>query len=222
MRRLTLDVGQVNSAFEATGDERAISRPEPGDETDTFIDMHMALVSVPTIGRSLLGDAEYKNLTDWLEPGEQALLVLGRGTYSFKGSGYVRGGIFDRIQLIQGDSSVRFFDRQHKRLRALATNDSPSFVELDLFKIPADSEFDPTEPFRLQLLVQRAVGAVEKSFLTFDLGYKLPESYLVPVAAPVAAGRRHRRSTPPRRRCGSVSGGTARSRSACLVACWSC
>ena len=186
VRRLTLDVGQVNSAFEATGDERAISRPEPGDETDTFIDMHMALVSVPTIGRSLLGEAEYKNLTDWLEPGEQALLVLGRGTYSFKGSGYVRGGIFDRIQLIQGDSSVRFFDRQHKRLRALATTDSPSFVELELFKIPADSEFDPAEPFRLQLLVQRAVGAVEKSFLTFDLGYKLPDSYLVPVAAPVA------------------------------------
>ena len=187
VRRLTLDIGQINAAFAATGDARAIKRPEPGAPDDTFIDMHMALVSVPAIGKSLLGAAEYANLTGWLEEGDQAILVLGRGAYSFKGSGYVRGGIFDRIQLIQGDRSVRFFDRQQRRLGDLATDDSPSFAELDIFKIPADAEFDPAEPFRLQLLAQRAVGAVEKTFLTFDLGYKLPEKYLLPLqaAAPV-------------------------------------
>ena len=144
--------------------------------------MHAALVSVPTIGRSLLGEAEYKNLTDWLEEGEHALLVLGRGKYSFKGSGYVRGGIFDRIQLIQGDRSVRFFDRDQRRLGTVAAAGAPSFVELDIFRIPADTEFDPAEPWRLQLLVQRAVGAVEKTFITFDLGYRLPEQYLAPMA----------------------------------------
>ena len=187
-RRMTLDIGQINAAFEETGDARAIKRPEPGNPDDTYIDMHLALVSVPSIGRSLLGEAEYQNLSDWLQEGEEAILVLGRGVYSFKGSGYVRGGIFDRIHLIQGDNSVRFFDKQHRRLGALATNDSPSFSELDIFKIPADAEFDPTAPFRLQLLAQRAVGAIDKSFLTFDLGYKLPESYLQPLAptAPVA------------------------------------
>ncbi|MBT3142495.1 4Fe-4S binding protein [Falsiruegeria litorea] len=184
VRRMTLDIGQINAAFEATGDARAIKRPEPGDPDDTYIDMHVALVSVPSIGLSLLGEAEYANLTKWLKPGEQAILVLGRGAYSFKGSGYVRGGIFDRIQLIQGDNAVRFFDRQQRRLGDLATDDSPMFTELDLFKIPADAEFDAAEPFRLQLLAQRAVGAVEKTFLTFDLGYKLPEQYLLPLAVP--------------------------------------
>ena len=185
VRRLTLDIGQVNAAFEATGDQRAIKRPEPGEPDDTYIDMHMALVSVPSIGKSLLGEAEYQNMVDWLDEGEQAILVLGRGAYSFKGSGYVRGGIFDRIQLIQGDNSVRFFDKQQRRLGKVAAPDAPSFTELDIFKIPAEAEFDPAEPFRLQLLAQRAVGAVEKTFLTFDLGYKLPEQYLLPVAAPV-------------------------------------
>ncbi len=185
VRRLTLDIGQINAAFEATGDQRAINRPEPGEPDDTFIDMQMALVSVPSIGKSLLGEAEYQNLLNWLDEGEHAILVLGRGAYSYKGSGYVRGGIFDRIQLIQGDRSVRFFDRQQRRLGTVAAPDAPSFTELDIFKIPADSEFDPAEPFRLQLLAQRAVGAVEKTFLTFDLGYKLPEHYLLPVAAPV-------------------------------------
>ncbi|MCL5778377.1 NosR/NirI family protein [Limibaculum sp. FT325] len=186
VRALSLDVGQINAAFEATGDDRAIARPELGAPTDTFIEMAAALVSAPEIGLSLLGPAEYRNLIGWLAEGEHAIVVMGRGRYSFKGSGYVRGGIFDRIQLIQGDRSVRFFDRQHRRLGELAAEGAPSFTEIDVFKIPADAGFDPAEPWRLQLLVQRAVGAVEKTFLTFDLGYRLPERHLVPLPAPSA------------------------------------
>ncbi|TRD23220.1 NosR/NirI family protein [Palleronia caenipelagi] len=185
IRRLTLDVGQINAAFAATGDARAIARPEPGADEETYIDLQAALVSAPVIGRSLLGERDYANLTEWLEPGEHALLLLGRGSYSFKGSGYVRGGIFDRFQLIQNDVSIRFFDKQHQRVVRLGAEDAPSFSELDVFKIPADVDFDPAAPFQVQLLAQRAVGAVDKIFLTFDLGYQLPEKYLLQ-AAPVA------------------------------------
>jgi NosR/NirI family nitrous oxide reductase transcriptional regulator len=178
VRRLTLDIGQINAAFVEAGDTRATARPEPGEPSETYIDMQTALVSIPVIGRSLLGEAEYGNLVDWLKEGEQAILIAGRGRYSFKGSGYVRGGIFDRIQLIQGDVSVRFRDRQHRRLGRIAAPDAPSFTEVDLFKIPAEAGFDPTKPWRLQLLASRAIGAVEKSFLTFDLGYRAPTRYL--------------------------------------------
>ncbi len=181
VRALALDVSQVNAAFEATGDPKAIARPERGAPEETFIDLRAALASVPSIGLSLLGEAEYANLAEWAGEDGHAILVAGRGRYSFKGSGYVRGGIFDRIQLIQGDRSIRFFDRDHKRIGAIAADGAPAFTELDLFRIPADVEFRPGEPWRLQLLVQRAVGAVEKRFLTFDLGYRLPEQYLLPL-----------------------------------------
>jgi len=187
VRRLTLDVGQINEAFVDSGDERAIKRPIKKDDETTYIDMHAALVSAPSIGLSLLGDAEYGNLTEWLEEGEHAIMLAGRGIYSYKGSGYVRGGIFDRIQLIQGDISVRFHDRDQRRLGEIAADGAPSFTELDVFKIGADAEFDPTKPWRIQLLSHREVGPVDKSFLTFDLGYKIPEYYLepLPLVAPV-------------------------------------
>jgi len=189
VRRLSLDVGQINAAFEASGDAEAAARPEKGDASETFIDMQAALISVPAIGKSLLGDAEFKNLTDWLKPGEHAILVVGRGRYSFKGSGYVRGGIFDRIQLIQGDRSVRFRDRDHRRLGDLAPSDAPSFTELDMFKIPADPGFEPTEPWRIQLLVQRPIGAIQRSYQTFDLAYTLSDAYTRPLpGAAQAAG----------------------------------
>ena len=182
VRALSLDVSQVNAAFEATGDPKAIARPERGAPEETFIDLRAAPVSVPSIGLSLLGEAEYANLTAWIGEEGHAILVAGRGRYSFKGSGYVRGGIFDRIRIIQGDRSIRFFDRDHKRLGEIAAEGAPAFTELDIFRIAADAEFAPGEPWRLQLLVQRAVGAVDKRFLTFDLGYRLPERYLQPPA----------------------------------------
>ncbi|MEC9471951.1 MAG: 4Fe-4S binding protein, partial [Pseudomonadota bacterium] len=187
LRRMSLDVAQINDAFVQQGDERAIKRPEEGPDTDTFIDLYLTLADVPSIGLSLLGEAEYANLKKRLKEGDHAILVAGRGRYSFKGSGYVRGGIFDRIQLIQDDISVRFHDRQHNRVGEIAAEGAPTFTEKDLFIIPAESGFDPAKDFRLQLLVQRAVGPIDKVFLTFDLGYRLPATYLRPETSVASA-----------------------------------
>ncbi len=178
VRRLTLTVGEVNAAFEHTGKAEAIARTEPGEPNDTFIDLYAALATIPAVGRSLLGDAEYESLVQRLKPGQQAIVVAGQGRYSFKGSGYVRGGIFDRIELVQHEGSVRFRDKTHKRLGSFAAAGAPDFPEIGLFVIPEGTEFDPAEPWRLQLLVQRATAALDKAFVTFDLGYQPPEKFL--------------------------------------------
>ncbi|KPN64749.1 NosR/NirI family transcriptional regulator, nitrous oxide reductase regulator [Aliiroseovarius crassostreae] len=188
LRRLSLDVGQVNAAFAAMGDERTAKRALAQAPETTFIEMQVSLVSHPAIAKALLGDAVAQNLEDWLDEGDQALAIVGRGLYSFKGSGYVRGGIFDRIVLIQNDVSVRFRDRMHKRINTIIAEGAPAFAEADLFKIPADSGFDPTQPFRIQLLVHRDVGAIEKVFTTFDLGYQLPAKYIRAITPAVSAG----------------------------------
>jgi NosR/NirI family nitrous oxide reductase transcriptional regulator len=184
VRRLSLDVGQVNRAFEGVADPRAAQRPEPGHDQDTFIDLYVTLASIPAIGKVMLEPGEHANLSEWLKEGEHAILVAARGRYSFKGSGYVRGGIFDRIQLVQGDISVRFRDRQHRRVGRVAVEGAPTFSEMDLFKIPAGTGFDPTQPFRLQLLVNREVGAIERVYTTFEMGWRPPAAFVRPVAAP--------------------------------------
>ena len=120
-----------------------------------------ALASVPTVGRSLLGDAEYDRLRRDLKPGQQAILVAGDGPYSFRGSGYVRGGIFDRIEVIQSESSIRFRDRNYRRLGAVAAEGAPDFPEIGIFVTPDGSNLDPGVPWRFQLLVQRATGLLD-------------------------------------------------------------
>ncbi len=178
VRRLLLSVGEVNKAFEKSGKAGAAAHPEEGDPDDTFIDLYVADVAVPTIGRSLLGDDGFKRLAGRLKPGQQALVVAGSGRYSFKGAAYVRGGIFDRIELIQETNSVRFRDRNHTRLGNLEAEGAPHFPEIALFVVPPEFTFDPTEPWSLQLLVQRVIGTREKAWLTFDLGYTLPDGYI--------------------------------------------
>lgn len=177
--RLHLTIGEVNQAFERLGGEAA-ERPEPGEAGDTFIDLYVALASAPVIGRSLLGEREYQLLRQRLQPDQHAILIAGKGPYSWRGSGYVRGGIFDRIKLTQEDIGVRFRDRHYKRIGDLAAGGAPPMREIGLFLIPSEAGFYPARPWQLQLLVQRAIGALEKTFLTFEVEYTLPDKYLQP------------------------------------------
>jgi NosR/NirI family nitrous oxide reductase transcriptional regulator len=187
VRRLRLEVGEINSAYRQAGHPRAVVPAREAEPDDTFIDLYAALVSIPSVGRSLLGDAEYRNLKKRLKPGQQAVLLAGKGLYSFKGSGYVRGGIFDRIQLIQGEINVRFRDKQHKRLADVMAQHAPEFREVALFRIDPKSGFRADLPWRIQLLVAREVAPLEKAFITFDLGYIPPPKYFLPPAEVKAA-----------------------------------
>ena len=178
VRRLKITLAQINQAFEASGNPYALDFPEEGEADEIFVELYAAVVSIPSIGRSLLGENEYRNLKKKLQSGEQAILLAGDGRFSFKGSGYVRGGIFDRFQIIQGDTSIRFHDRYHKRLRHLAAEGAPELKDVDLFRTPADLKFDAASSWKLELLVGRNIGPTEKVFLTFDLNYNPPEKYL--------------------------------------------
>ncbi len=187
VRRLHLTYGEVDKAFEKAGKDRARRRRhrrgrEKHDRKETLIDLYVAQVSVPMVGRSLLGAAEYENLRKRLDDGQQAILVVANGPYSFKGSGYVRGGIFDRIQVLQGPGTIRFRDVHHKRLRRVAARGAPDFDNVDVFEIPENVDFDATAPWRFQLLVQRAIGPTKKTFITFDREYRVPDPYVKTIA----------------------------------------
>ena len=178
VRRLSLTIGEVNEAFAKAGNqdaadnpgagraERHLHRPLPGSRERAH---HRAQ---PPRRRCLRAAARPP------EAGQQAIVVAGDGAYSFKGSGYVRGGIFDRIELLQDGQSTRFRDRNHTRLGALAAAGAPDLREIALFVVPEEFKLDLTEPWQLQLLVQRNVGARDKAFLTYDLAYTLPDQYL--------------------------------------------
>src|SRR5690606_21915578 len=100
---------------------------------------------------------------------------------------WFRGGIFDRIELIQGIETIRFWRRHHLRIGRIVAPDAPDLREIGAFVIPEGAEFDPAAPWELQLLAQRSVGKFDQAFVTFSLPYRLPELYTKPAPQPSPA-----------------------------------
>ena len=176
IRRMHLLRSQVDESFRGT-DAEQVEKATADQLNNTFIDLYVAYLNAPTIGRNLLGDSQYRFLMEELKPGEHAIAVLANGMFSFKGSGYVRGGIFDRIQLRQFGDVISFRDLDQQRLYDVMADGAPEFKEKSLFIIRDKSHFDPGTDWTFELLVRRQTGPVDGVFTSFELGYQLPQTY---------------------------------------------
>ena len=147
--------------------------PEP------FIELWFGDLNHPDIGRSLIGDRGYNNLHERLHPGDAAFFVIRTaGQESFKGSGFVRGGIYDRVQVKQGADSFTFRDLDYLNLYGLEAAGAPSPTESGIFIIRKGS-FSAAYPWKLSFLgnrVDRATG--HRSFANFEAKYWLADDLL--------------------------------------------
>jgi NosR/NirI family nitrous oxide reductase transcriptional regulator len=176
IRRLLLKNSQVEDSFAGTDGE--LTKPLPTEEAnEPFIDLYYTQLNIPIIGRNLIGDSEYEWLKDQLKEGEHALALMGNG-FSFKGSGYVRGGIFDRIQIHQGDNVFSFRDLDQYRVNDIYAEGAPHFSEMSIFIIRDHHLFNPGSEWNIELLVRRQTGPLESIFSSFKTQYLPIEAYL--------------------------------------------
>lgn len=194
IRHMLITVPETDEAFKGTAAEtKPGARKEPGicvelpagKQCNVFIDLYYAYLNAPTIGRNLLGESQYNWLMSQLKPGEHAIAIMANGVYSFKGSGYVRGGIFDRIQVGQGEQTINFRDLDYNRLGDLAIKGAPEFKEAGTFIIRDKYQFNPGGEWSLSLLVHRATGPLSGVFTTFSSNYEILAAYVeLPPPAP--------------------------------------
>ena len=145
---------------------------------EPYIDMHYGYLNTPTVGRSLLGDAGYQSLMSRLAPGEHALFIVANGSDSFKGSGFVRGGIYDRVQVAQDMDAYTFRDLDYLNLYGLQAEGSPAYKESAIF-IVRDPGFSPAYPWSLVFLankLDRSTG--HRDFVSFSDEYWVQARYL--------------------------------------------
>ncbi|MCO4800162.1 MAG: regulatory protein NosR [Colwelliaceae bacterium] len=176
IRKLYLNRKAVDEAFVGTEAEH-IEEASAEQKEDMFAEVYFAQVNIPSVGRNLLGDSEYEYLAANLKSGEHAVILMGTG-YSFKGSGYVRGAIFDRIQVLQGSDAIAFRDLDHTRVPDIYIDGAPSFKERSIFIIREHHEFNPAEDWQLELLVRRQTGPLDSIFTSFKADYHTLEKYV--------------------------------------------
>ena len=144
-----------------------------------FIDLWFGDLNQPDIGKSLLGDNGYASLQSRIQPGESAFFIVRTdGAESFKGSGFVRGGIYDRVQVKQGPDSFTFRDLDAFNLYGLEADGAPRYTESSIFVIRSAS-FSAAHPWKLAFLGNRIDQATgHRSFAVFETNYWMPEKLL--------------------------------------------
>ena len=166
---------------------RIITRGEAANElgdtsenpSDLYIDLNVALLTPPMIGQNLVGQQSYENLFAQLDAQDNAILISANGLYSFKGTAWKRSGVFDRIELVQGTSTIRLSESNYRFIERLDAQGAPDFREIAIFKIPASTDFDPLLPWRLNMLVSKDVEGGGERVTRFALDYRLAEFVIV-------------------------------------------
>ena len=173
--------------------QRLLVRPEQvglprGPEP--FIEMWFGDLNHPDVGTSILGKNGFESLRSRIKDSESALFIIRTaGLESFKGSGFVRGGIYDRVQVKQGGDSFTFRDTDYFNLYGIEATGAPSYTESAIFVIRAQG-FSASYPWKLAFLgnkVDRATG--QRTFANFECQI-LAARRRAARRAPRSAGRR--------------------------------
>jgi NosR/NirI family nitrous oxide reductase transcriptional regulator len=149
-----------------------------GDRDQPYMNLYFGYLNAPSVGTSLLGEHGYQRLMQDLKPDEHAIFVIANGQVSFKGSGFVRGGIYDRIQVRQDPVTFTFRDTDYQNLYHLQPDDTPGYRESGIF-IVRSANFNPAWPWQLTFLANKHDAQTgSKTFAHFDQEYWLPARYL--------------------------------------------
>jgi NosR/NirI family nitrous oxide reductase transcriptional regulator len=143
---------------------------------DVYLDLFFGIATVPSIGRNVLGEKLYQETMDRLDKGESAILVFAKGQGSFKGSGFARGGIFERFNIEQQERGYSFRDRDYSILTDIKAEGSPVIKEGGLFIVRGD-DFHEGSQFKFNLMLPYRIGG-KKEFKSFSIQYKIPDRFI--------------------------------------------
>lgn len=194
IRRLRVSNREVEQLF-AGGAGAGLDAAASAAPDDVFIDLYLAWASVPAIGRNLLDEASWKRLTNRLDGGDHALLVMSAGRHGILHEDFVRGSVPDRIALRQDGLPIELRDLD---LELRLKGELP-VTEIMALRVIGQSGLDPARPLDISLPVTRTKGIVYPERITQDLklAYRLPERLYAAPERPAPAWHASWRSRLP-------------------------
>lgn len=160
-----------------------IAAPLPADQ-GIFLDAWVALLDPPTIGQNLLGRKPFERIFAGIASGDSALFIGSSGLHSHRGTAYVGSGYFERLEVIQGERTFKLKKNDYLRIDTLALPDAPQLNEMSVFRISAQSGFNATQPFRVEIVAERPRDDGTISSIRMPLTYQLPKAFVSPAPPP--------------------------------------
>ena len=154
-------------------DDDALANPD-----DTLIELYVGYLNLPTVGRTVLGDARYGDLMQKLEPGQHALWVASTGRDRLLDDSFVPGTAPPKLQLTQDGYPAEMRDLVFEHP---APAGAPEFNSSGVFRVYAASNLDPSQTMQLTLTLTRAKGIMLPRITnkSVSVDYTLPDRYFV-------------------------------------------
>ena len=155
--------------------QKEVKKGYKDTDRELAIDLYVAPVVTPTIGRNLLGDKWYDIFIAGRDPKEMSIIITTLGRYALDGEPQISSGNFKRLAILQNDKRYPINKKQFRNLGFLHGEDKPFFAEAGLYRIPPGI-INPVEPWQLELLLESEIASENKRVY---IDYHLNEKYII-------------------------------------------
>ncbi|MBL9072862.1 NosR/NirI family protein [Tabrizicola sp.] len=145
---------------------------QPGD--GDFLHLWVGVIDPPTVGQNLLGQQDFTRAVGNLGAGGSALIVMGQGVQSHRGTEWKKTGTFNRVTVVQGDTRWQPVEDRYQMLKKLSLDGAPVMKEISLFALPP--EIDPTKPLTVEIRATRPTATGEVA-MDVAVPYTLPGAF---------------------------------------------
>ena len=157
-------------------EQKEVKRGYKDTDRNLVIDLYVAPVITPTIGRNLLGDKWYDIFVAGRDPKETTLVVAGLGRYPLDGEPHIASGNFKRMAIIQDEKKFQLSKQHFRNLGFLHGEDKPFFAEACIYRIPPEEGIDPVKPWQFELLLESVDNKKNKYFY---INYHMNDKYII-------------------------------------------
>ena len=166
----------TNAEVEALYADSPVAGDDPlvrADPDGRFLELWVAYLNVPSIGRTLLGDDGFARLQDRLDPGQHAYWIATAGREALVDDDFVRGTNPQKLTLSQGNTPFELRDLDMDLPRPA---DQPAFNSQLNVALPPISGLDPGGEIRIDYALLRKKGFIlpELVFRQAALAYHPP------------------------------------------------
>lgn len=140
---------------------------------EVFVDLYVAYLNAPTIGRAILGDEQYEAVMARNFDHRHLWWIGAAGRFHLVGEGFTPGTQSPYVALAQDGGFVDFRDQGYDSVKVVG---APALIESRIFGVGLDAGVDPARSLDIVLTVTRAKGMVLPTLThqKVELGYRPP------------------------------------------------
>lgn len=154
--RLRLTNAEIEKLFAGTDgaevDEEGLAQPDA-----VFTDIYIAYLNAPSVGRAILGEAQYKAAMERNFENRHLWWIASAGRYPIVDDNFVPGGQSSRLSMAQDGL---FLELRDQGFEPKDIAGPPELNTSRLFGVYAEAGLDPGRPLDLTLTITRAKGMI--------------------------------------------------------------